>query len=198
MQLPTLRRGVLFFSIVSVCVLLSARANADPIRVATIQATWIPRDDPDGLVNVDLPANPGAILAGQPIQIESEIRAFVGFNVILAGRQSGVLRGTFDWPEGWKLPFDFLVQEARFDIPGGADATGFGMDFPIVYHPVPVTLTLSVPGEPGGGIIGPSRVTFSVVQPVPEPTSLALVGIGLGVAILRRKRPENVASTTPS
>jgi hypothetical protein len=140
------------------------------------------------MIPVDLPSNPGAILAGHPIQIDSEVRAFVAFNVILAGRQSGIMRGTFDWPEGWKRPFSFLVQEAHFDIPGGADVTGFGMDFPIVYHPVPVTLTLSVPGEPGGGIIGPSSVTFSVVQPVPEPTSMALFGTGLGFAILRKLR----------
>ncbi len=79
------------------------------------------------------------------------------------------------------------MQES-FDIPGGADIIVFGMDFPVVYHPVPVTLTLTVPSEPGGGIIGTSTVTFSVVQPVPEPTSMALFGTGLGVAILRGLR----------
>jgi hypothetical protein len=188
MPLPTPGRRVLFLAFAFVTILLSGRANADPIRVATIEALWISRDDPDGLVKVDLPTNPGAILAGQPIQIESEVRAFVGSDVVLAGRQSGVLRATFDWPEGWNPPFSFLVQEGRFDFAGGADIIGFGMDFPIVYHPVPVTLTLSVPGEPGGGIIGPNTVTFSVVQPVPEPTSMVLFGTGLGFAILRKLR----------
>jgi hypothetical protein len=192
MPLPTLERRVLFLALVLVCVPLSGRANADPIRVATIEALWIPTNDPEGLVKVDLPTNPGAVLAGQQIQIESQVRAFVSFDAVLAGRQSGILRATFDWPEGWAPPFSFLVQEGRFDFPGGADIISFGMDFPIVHHPVPVTLTLSVPGEPGGGIIGPRTVTFSVVQPVPEPTSMALFGTGLGFAILRQLRRKRV------
>jgi PEP-CTERM motif len=196
MQLPTLGRRVLFLALVSACVLLSSRANADPIRVATIEALW--GETFQSFVKVDLPANPGAILVGNQVQVQSEIRAVVTFNAVLAGRQSGILRATFDWPEGWDPPFSNLVQDS-LDIPGGADIIVFGMDFPIVYHPVPVTLTLSVPGEPGGGIIGPSTVTFSVVQPTPEPTSMALFGTGLGVAMLRhlrRKRVEKANSTT--
>ena len=40
MRLPTLGRRVLFLAFVSVCVLLSGRANADPIRVATIEGCF--------------------------------------------------------------------------------------------------------------------------------------------------------------
>jgi hypothetical protein len=72
----------------------------------------------------------------------------------------------------------------------------FGMDFPILYRPVPLTLTLSVPGVAGGGISGPSTFAFTVVQPVPEPASLAVCATGLVTATLvrRRKRVRRAAA----
>lgn len=184
MRLPTLGRPIHILALVATSVMLTGRAHADPIHIATVEALW--SRHPDGLATVDLGTNPNAVLAGQQVPFDDgSVRAVITFDAILAGRQSGILRATFDWPEGWAPPFSFLVQEAAFPA---ADIVAFGMDFPIVYHPVPVTLTLSVPGVPGGGIVGPSTFTFNVVQPVPEPTSIALWGTGLVTAMLVRRR----------
>jgi hypothetical protein len=184
MRLPTLGRRIHILTLAATSVIVAGSAHADPIQIATVQAVW--SRAPEGLTTVDLGANPSAVLAGAPVSHDDgSVRAHVSFFTILAARQAGILRASFDWPEGWAPPFSFLVQQGPVD---GADMIVFGMDFPIVYHPVPVELTLSVPGVPGGGIIGPSTFTFSVVQPVPEPTSIALWGTGLVAAMLVRRR----------
>jgi hypothetical protein len=162
-------------------------ARADPIRITTVEV--FSSSSPGEISTIDLAENPGAIVPGQQVGFGQTVRAVVTFNAILMGRQSGTLRETFEWPTGWAPPFSHLVQEGPVD---GADAIIFGMDFPLVYHPVPITLTLSVPGEPGGGIIGPSRFTFSVMQATPEPRSIGLVGVAAGITFglvgYRRRR----------
>lgn len=71
-----------------------------------------------------------------------------------------------------------------------------GMDFPILYRAVPMTLTLDllgsspdfrIPSGPNAGQLVNGH-TFNVVQPVPEPTSMLLLARGLGMLYARRLR----------
>jgi len=176
MFLPRMGFGLPTLVLSTVCVILSGTAQADPIRITTVKA--FSGSSPGEISTVDLAESPGAILGGQQVDFGTTVRAVVTFEAILNGRQSGILRETFEWPKGWEPPFSNLVHQGPVD---GADAIVFGMDFPLVYHPVPVTLTLSVPGEPGGGIIGPDRFRFSVMQPTPEPSAITLFGAVAGV-----------------
>ena len=183
MELPRVWRCARMLCVAAVFVMMAGGAYADPIRIATVQALW--SAGPSGeVVVVDLASNPGVILTGQQVDFGPEVRAVVTFEAILAGRQSGSLIMTFDWPEGWAPPFSHVTQEAVID---GADVIVFGMDFPILYQPVPLTLTLSASGEPGGGIEGPSTFTFSVVQPTPEPATALLCGSALAAIMVRRR-----------
>jgi hypothetical protein len=178
-------------------VFLAGNAHADPIHVATVQADWLINHGQQLMV-VDLAENPDAVLAGQRLvfpEFGGAVRRFVGFDVILPFRQVGTLRRTFTWPAGWAPPFGFLDQQVRID---GTDLVGFSLDFPIVYHPVPVTLTLSQPGVPGGGIVGPSTFTFSVVSPTPEPPSIVLWLGALVAAILVHPRSLGAARSAAS
>lgn len=182
MRVPTLERRFLIITLVAAGLTVSGTVHADTIRISTVEALWSGPSSGE-LFRVDLGVNPGAVLTGQQsIFSDGSLRAVVTFDAILAGHQTGNLRATFQWPEGWPLPLSNLTQDANFP---GADIVTFGLDFPIVYHPVPVTLTLSVPG---GVIEGPSSFTFSVVQPAPEPASVALCGAALVAAMLARRR----------
>jgi len=185
MRMPTLDRRIHILMLFAASVMLARNAHADPIHVTTVQALWL--DNADELHVVDLAENPGAVLGGTRLVEPGPppvVRRFVGFDVILPFRQTGTLRRTFIWPARWAPPFGFLDQQVQID---GFDVIGFGLDFPIVYHPVPVTMTLSQPGVPGGGIIGPSTFTFSVVSPTPEPPSIVLWLTGWLSAILVRR-----------
>jgi len=182
MRLPTVGLRILKLAIF-LSIVVTGQAYADPIRVITVEAL-----EPAGngqITSIDLATNSGVILRGSQVSFGSELRSVVTFAAVLAGRQSGVLSETFDIPDDWARPFSNLTQTGSIT---GADVIVFGLDFPLLYHPVPVGLTLSVPGVPGGGVEGPHQFTFSVVQPTPEPATLVLLGTGTAAVLLRRRR----------
>jgi hypothetical protein len=55
------------------------------------------------------------------------------------------------------------------------------------FDPVPVTLTMSVINDVGD-VLGSRTFTFSISEPVPEPTTLLLLGSGLAVLTRFRSR----------
>jgi uncharacterized protein YhhL (DUF1145 family) len=192
MRMPFVRcgRGLLggYVLVVLVAATWTVPASADPITLSSVQALWI---EPNGeLARVDLLASPGAILWGQEVDFGTESRAVVSFDAFITGSPgegADTLRATFSLPSGSPPPFSNLVQQASLlSVPG---VYVFGLDFPLLYHPVPMSLTLdllqgALPGRP----VSSTTVTFSVVQPVPEPSALALVTLGLAVLVLASGR----------
>ncbi len=166
----------------------SVPAAADPVTLSGVQALWI---EPSGdLAVIDLLASPGAVLRGQEVDFGTESRAVVSFDAFVTGSPgegADTLRATFSLPSGSPPPFSNLVQQTSlFSVPG---AYVFGLDFPLLYHPVPMSLTLdllqsALPGRP----VSSTTVTFSVVQPVPEPSALALCAVGLAALIVTARR----------
>jgi len=166
----------------------SVPSAADPVTLSGVQALWI---EPSGnLAVIDLLASPGAVLRGQEVDFGTESRAVVSFDALVTGSPgegADTLRATFSLPSGSPPPFSNLVQQTSlFSVPG---AYVFGLDFPLLYHPVPMSLTLdllqsALPGRP----VSSTTVTFSVVQPVPEPSALALCAIGLAALIVTARR----------
>ena len=108
-------------------------------------------------------------------------------------------------PVGLIWSIDDWVNQASFTTSAAGDgfgtvATAGGFSFLTIvasgvleltgYDPTPGTLLISSQGQPNGGVV--TNVTFSatnIATPVPEPASLALLGIGLlglGFAAHRR------------
>jgi hypothetical protein len=166
----------------------AVQASADSVTLSGVQASSL---EPSGdVVFVDLLAFPGAVLHGQEVGFGTESRAVVSFFASVTGslgEGADTLRATFSLPSGSPPPFSNLVQQASlFSVPG---TYVFGLDFPLLYHPVPSSLTLDLlqsasPGTP----LSSTTVTFSVVQPVPEPSGLALSGVGLAVLMFTWRR----------
>jgi len=90
MFLPRMGFGLPTLVLITVCVILSGTAQADPIRITTVKA--FSGSSPGEISTVDLAESPGAILGGQQVDFGTTVRAVVTFEAILNGRQSGILR----------------------------------------------------------------------------------------------------------
>jgi hypothetical protein len=173
----------------SVVLTLGGTAIAEPLTLSSVLA--LGETGPGGMV-VDLFASPGAVLTGTELSFGTVSRAAVTFEALVAGSPGDAgdtLRATFQVPKG-DQPFSNLVQEIGItSVPGGYV---FGLDFPLLYHPVPMGLTLDflqasppLPGSPSQGqVVRSYTFTFSVVQPVPEPSSALLCSSGLPAVLL--------------
>jgi len=167
---------------------LTAPAWADPIMLSSVEAQWTERNGDFAVV--DLLATPGAILRGEEVDFGTESRAVVSFEALLTGslgEGADTLRFTYSLPSGSPPPFANLVQEIGLvTIPGGYRSA---LDFPLLYHAVPMSLTLDLlNGGPAGRPVSSTTLTFSVVQPVPEPSALSLVTFGVAALVVTAGR----------
>jgi hypothetical protein len=86
--------------------------------------------------------------------------------------------------------------------PGNTYAYVFGLAFLILYHPVPMSVTIDlldsapdfiIPSGPRAGeAVDSYTYTFSVVQPAPEPATMLLLVSGLGAGAVDRRRRAHV------
>jgi hypothetical protein len=190
MRLPILGWGRRVLTIAAAILMTAGTATADPLIISSVNALYTPVGG--AFTSIDLAANLGAVLAGEQVYYGTVPRAVVTFEVFLPSMPAGnTLRATFQLPTSDQLPFSNLVQDAPIGaIPGGYV---FGMDFPLLYQPEPMSITLSnlhiIPGSPpAAGSPESFTYTFSVVQPVPEPASVLLCGAALGAALVNRRR----------
>jgi len=164
-------------------------ASADPVSIDTLQALWT---TPAGkFKSVDLIANPGAILQGQVVDFGGFSKPVVSFELGLSTRSSpGALTITLLLPPGSEAPLSNNPQIVP--LAGPTDLYVFGFDFPTFYTPKPMSLEFDSLGVPGG-LAGMTKFSFSVVQPVPEPGTVLLLGTGLGSLWLRRRSRHRTA-----
>jgi hypothetical protein len=198
MQFPFVRGSRHIVGMVVGAIMMSGSATAEPLSFSDVQALWLR----NGFFAVDLFGNP--VLAGTPIEIDGVRRAAISFHVPIFGTlppgETDTLRFTFGLPTGDR-PFSNILQELTFSAADMPNAITGGMDFPILYHPERMTLTLDllrsspdfrIPGGPRAGeLVDSFTYSFSVVQPVPEPTSLWLLGSGLCAIVYSRRQRRN-------
>jgi len=207
MAMPMVGWNNRILAIVVAMLTVHGRASADPLTFYGVYAQWSDASA-ENLTTIDLFSNPGVVLSGQPVYFPELNRslAFVGFDVPVTGLpgSTDTLRLTFQVPDVGQPPCCRLVQEvlipSGFIQPGNTYAWAFSLSFPLVYRPVPVSLTVDLLGSapdfviPSGPRAGQAvdsyTYTFSVMQPVPEPGTMLLLGAGLGAATLvaRRRR----------
>ena len=140
-----------------------------------------------GFTSVNL-NTPNLLLA--PTSIDpSGVRALnVGFDITVDPGQSwtGVVR--YDWVLNGVASTTFNTNCSAGCTSEFIHGAGSTLEYTTPFFvPVPVTLTMSVINE-AGDVLGSRTFTFSISEPVPEPTTLLLLGSGLAVLTRFRSR----------
>lgn len=147
-----------------------------------------------GLTSVNL-NTPNLLLAPTSIDTTSGVRSLnVSFNLVVESGQTwaGVVR--YDWVLNGVASTTFnnnCIGGCTSEFIHGA---GSFLDYTTPFFtPVPASLTISVINN-AGEVLGSHSYSFSIAEPVPEPTTLLLFGSGLAMlsgfrsAIASRRR----------
>ena len=171
-------------------------AHAEPLDFSSVQLAYHLPQLPNQTGFVDLFEQPGATVVAE----DGDISIFVTIAGALPPGGTDILRLTLA-----SSAIATVVQEIPIPLPGFDTPPPFTVlprfFLPTLYQPVPFLLTVDLLGSapdftaPSGPQAGARMDSytyeFSVVQPVPEPASVALVATGLGIicnATRRRRR----------
>lgn len=161
---------------------LTGTAQADPLFFGNTVAL-----QNDGTSRVDLFSNPGTVLAGPRITFLVDITG------VLPPSGADVLRLTFTEAGGTVQELNFRVP--LFDSVPPPYTQIFTFDIAqTMFQARSATLRVDLLGDsadfvlPGGNVVDSYTYSFQVAQPVPEPASMTLIGLGMvGLAANRRR-----------
>jgi hypothetical protein len=189
-----MRRQIIFLALLIFPFLVAADAEADPLTFANVFAVQsLP--DPTQITKTDLFQHPGATLMNG-----INVSFFIDVTGNLPQGANDILRLTFVQAGSPTVVQNISIPVFGTVYPPFTVITG--LDFPTYYHPVPIEMTIDIlgsssdfviPGGPGAGQrVNSFTYTFNVVQPVPEPTTLILLGTGLAGVVASASRRRKV------
>jgi hypothetical protein len=165
--------------------LIVPAVKADPITFDFGSVTAL---QDAGFTSVNLNA-PNLLLAPTSIDPTTGVRSLnVDFNITVDPGQTwtGVVR--YDWVLNGVASTTFNTNCSAGCTSEVIHGAGSFLDYTTpFFSPTPVTLTMSVIND-AGQVLGSRTFEFNISEPVPEPTTLLLLGSGLAVLSRFRRR----------
>jgi hypothetical protein len=180
------RVTVLFTSIVFVSLALAPSTRADPLLFSNVAV--LQNDD---LTRIDLFSNPGVSVFGQQISFLVDVTGALPAGVTNTLMITYTAAGSSPVVLSFEIPFFGTVQPpftALVTIPS-TGATTQGTQVTLTVDIIGSSPDFEIPVGPNAGqLVDSFTYRFNVVEPIPEPATIFMIGTGLASLVLYNRR----------